>query len=299
MTNNRETIGFVGLGTMGRPMARNLLKAGFPLMFFARRPEVADEFAALGARRAETIRELADAADVVITIVTADAQLKEVVLGPQGVADGKVAGKLLIDMSTVSPATARHLAERLAAVQLAFVDAPVSGGPWGAESATLAIMAGGSAGDFERAKPIFDALGKHIYHLGPVGAGQTVKLLNQMVAGGIMTLLGEALVAGQAAGVDLRQLVDVMEQSSAASSVLAARGKKFVLAGNYQPGFMCDLMRKDMALAVELAARLNVPAPTAAAALEQYVAAVAQGHGAEDFAAVVKACAAAAGKRLG
>jgi 3-hydroxyisobutyrate dehydrogenase-like beta-hydroxyacid dehydrogenase len=293
MMNAKETIGFVGLGTMGRPMARNLLKAGFPLVFFARRAEVADEFVALGGRRAGSIREVAEAAGVLITIVTADAQLKEVVWGPLGICEGAASGKLLLDMSTVSPATAREVAERLAAQGMAFVDAPVSGGPWGAESATLAIMTGGSAGDLERCRPVLEALGKHIFHVGPVGAGQTVKLLNQMVAGGIMTLLGEAFVAAQAAGVDLEQLIDVMGQSSAASAVLAARGKKFVLAGNYQPGFMCELMRKDMALAVELAAQLKVPSPTAAAALDQYVSAVAQGHGAEDFAAVVKACAAA------
>ncbi|HWC90412.1 MAG TPA: NAD(P)-dependent oxidoreductase [Pirellulales bacterium] len=298
MTHTKETLGFIGLGTMGRPMARNLIKAGFPLVFFARRTEVADEFAALGARRAESIREVAQAAGVLITIVTADAQLKEVVEGPQGITEGAGRGKLLIDMSTVSPATAREVAERLAPLGVAFVDAPVSGGPWGAESATLAIMAGGSADDIQRIRPVLEALGKHIFHVGPVGAGQTVKLLNQMVAGGIMTLLGEAFVAAQVAGVDLEQLIDVMSQSSAASAVLAARGKKFVLAGNYQPGFMCELMRKDMALAVELAARLNVPSPTAAAALQQYAAAVAQGHGKEDFAAVAKACAAAAGKEL-
>jgi 3-hydroxyisobutyrate dehydrogenase-like beta-hydroxyacid dehydrogenase len=294
----RETIGFVGLGTMGRPMARNLIKAGFPLVFFARRAEVAEEFAALGARRAGSVREVAQAAGVLITIVTADAQLKEVVWGPQGITEGAARGKLLIDMSTVSPATAREVAERLAPLGMAFVDAPVSGGPWGAESATLAIMAGGSADDIERVRPVLDALGKHIFHVGPVGAGQTVKLLNQMVAGGIMTLLGEAFVAAQAAGVDLEQLIDVMGQSSAASALLAARGKKFVLAGNYQPGFMCELMRKDMTLAVELAARLNVPSPTAAAALQLYAAAVAQGYGKEDFAAVAKACAAAAGTEL-
>jgi 2-hydroxy-3-oxopropionate reductase len=298
MTNTQETIGFVGLGTMGRPMARNLIKAGFPLVFFARRAEVADEFAALGARRAGTIRELTEAAAIVITIVTADAQLKEVVWGSQGMSGAAASGKLLIDMSTVSPATARQVAEQLAPRGMAFVDAPVSGGPWGAQSATLAIMAGGSADDFGRCRGVFEALGKHIFHVGPVGAGQTVKLVNQMVAGGIMTLLGEAFVVAKAAGVDLHQLVDVMVESSAASAVLAARGKKFVLADHFEPGFMCELMRKDMALAVELAAGLNVPSPTAAAALQQYVAAVAQGHARQDFAAVVKVAEAAAGKKL-
>lgn len=294
----KPTIGFIGLGTMGRPMARNLIKAGFPLVFFARRAEVADEFTALGARRAATVCELAEAADCIITIVTADAQLKEVALEPQGIGDATVSGKLLIDMSTVSPATARHLAEQLAPLGMAVVDAPVSGGPWGAESATLAIMAGGSADDFERARPLFEALGKHIFHVGPVGAGQMVKLMNQMVAGSIMALLGEAFAIAKAAGVDLAQLIEVMNVSSAASGVLAARGKKFVLAGNYEPGFMCELMRKDMQLAVEMASRLNVPVPAAAVAYEQYVAAVAQGHGREDFAAVAKVSAAAAGQAL-
>jgi 3-hydroxyisobutyrate dehydrogenase-like beta-hydroxyacid dehydrogenase len=294
----RPTIGFIGLGTMGRPMARNLSKAGFPLIVFARRDEVAAEFEPLGARRAKTIRELTAAADVVISIVTDDRQLGDVVLSPAGVRDGAAAGKLLVDMSTVSPDTVRKLADELRPKGMSVVDAPVSGGPWGAESATLAIMAGGANEDFERCRPIFDALGKHIFHVGPLGSGQVAKLVNQMIAGGIMTLVGEGLAVAKVAGLDLAQLADVINVSSGNSAVFGARGKKFILADNYQPGFTMALMRKDVALAVGLATDLKVPAPVAGESLAQYDAAIAAGHGEADFAAVVKVAEKAAGIKL-
>lgn len=293
-----SVVGFIGLGTMGRPMARNLLKAGHELVFYARRDEIIGEFQGLGGKHAASPADVAQAAEFVITIVTADAELTEVVLGPRGVLEGAHAGKTLIDMSTVSPQTEQMLAARLAEPGMAVVDAPVSGGPWGAEHATLAIMAGGAAADVERCQGVFRALGKHIFHVGPLGAGQVIKLVNQMVGGGIMTLVAEGFVLAKAAGADLAALADVMAVSSGNSAVFESRGKKFLLANQYQPGFMTELMRKDIALAVEMAQRLKVPTPVAASALQQYTAAMNQGHAREDFAAVTKVCEQAAGVKL-
>jgi 3-hydroxyisobutyrate dehydrogenase-like beta-hydroxyacid dehydrogenase len=279
-------------------MAKNLLRAGHALVFYGRRAEVVDEFTALGAQRAASPAEVMQAADIVITIVTADPQLEEVVLAPHGLLAGASPGKLLVDMSTVSPATERDLGRQLHAAGVALLDAPVSGGPWGAESATLAIMVGGEVADVQRARPAFEAIGKHIFHVGPLGAGQTVKLVNQLVAGGIMALVGEGFVTAKAAGVDLNALADVMAVSSGNSAVFEARGKKFLLANQFVPGFMTELMHKDVALAVEMASRLGVPTPVAAEALAQYQAAIRLGHGRDDFAAVAKVCEQAAGVRI-
>jgi 3-hydroxyisobutyrate dehydrogenase len=293
-----QNVGFIGLGTMGRPMAKNLLKAGFRLTFFTRRDEIAAEFTAAGGTRAATPAEVARRAEAVITIVTADAQVREVVAGPNGIAEGLAPGKLVIDMSTIGPATVREVGEVVKAKGAAMLDAPVSGGPWGAEAATLAIMVGGEATDYARAKLLFEAMGKHLFHCGPLGSGQIVKLVNQMVGGGIMTLLAEGLVLAKKAGVDPKQLVDVMLVSSANSSLLEARGKKFLLADQYVPGFMTELMRKDMALAVSMAQALNVPTPVAAEALQQFTAALNQGLGSLDFSSVIKVAEAAAGVKV-
>ncbi|MBL8830249.1 MAG: NAD(P)-dependent oxidoreductase, partial [Planctomycetaceae bacterium] len=191
-----STVGFIGLGTMGRPMAKNLIKAGHQLVFFARKPEIVSEFTALGAKSAATPAEVTKLAEFVVTIVTADPQLTEIVLGDNGIVHGASAGKMLIDMSTVGAQTEQQLSAALAERGMKFIDAPVSGGPWGAEAGTLAIMVGGAAEDYERALPVLQAMGQKIFHLGPVGCGQTVKLVNQMVGGGIMTLIAEGFVLG-------------------------------------------------------------------------------------------------------
>jgi len=282
-------VAFIGLGTMGRPMAHNLLKAGHELAFYTRRPEVAAEFAAAGARAADSPAAAARDAEFVVTIVTADAEVREVVLGPGGVAEG-ASGAVLIDMSTIGPWTAREIGEEMAARGMAMLDAPVSGGPWGAAAGTLSIMVGGDPRVFARARGVLEAMGDpaKIFHVGPLGAGQTVKLINQMLGGAIMALVGEAFVLGRAAGVDLDQLADVVAVSSGNSAVFEARGKKFVLADNYKPGFKTALMRKDVGLALELGRQLEVPLPVAAAAFQQYAAALRLGHAEDDFAAVAK-----------
>ncbi|MBI3463770.1 MAG: NAD(P)-dependent oxidoreductase [Planctomycetes bacterium] len=285
-----STVGFIGLGTMGRHMARNIMRAGHRLVFYARRAEVVTEFEQAGATRAATPAAVTEASEFVVTIVTADAQVSEVALGAGGIIEAAAAGKTLIEMSTIGPWTARQIGARLSERGMDMIDAPVSGGPWGAEAGTLAIMAGGESDVFERSRGVLSAMGKNIFHVGPLGAGQTVKLINQMIAGGTMALIAEGFVLAKAAGADLQVLADVIAASSANSSVFEARGKKFVLADRYVPGFATALMRKDVGLAVELARQNAIPVPVASAALQQYTAAIKLGHADDDFAAVTRVC---------
>lgn len=293
-----QTVGFIGLGTMGRHMAANLLKAGFPVVFFARRAETIDEFTRAGATFANSPAAVTRSAEVVITIVTADPQVREVTLGPEGVLAGAAPGKLLIEMSTIGPDTIRDVAQHLATRGMKTLDAPVSGGPWGAEAAALSIMVGGPAQDLERVRSILLAMGKHIFHMGPLGAGQTVKIVNQLLAGGIMALIAEGLVLGKAAGLDAAAMADVISVSSGNSEMFAGRVRKFILADDYEPGFMAQLIRKDLALALELASAVKAQLPVGQAALLQYDAALAMGLGDRDAAAVVRVCERMAGVRV-
>lgn len=293
-----QRVGFIGLGTMGRHMAKNIAKAGFPLSIYARRDDAAREFVEAGAIRATTPADLARQCDVVVSIVTADPQVREIVGGAQGLLAGLGPGKLWLDMSTIGPDTVREVGEKVAATGARMIDAPVSGGPWGAEAGTLAIMCGGEAADYERALPILHAMGKHLFHCGPLGSGQVAKLVNQMIGGGIMTLIAEGLTLAAKAGADPAQMVDVLSVSSGNSTLLEARGRKFLLADQFTPGFMLELMRKDMALAVSLAQECHVPTPLAAGALQQYTAAMNQGLEKLDFAAVAKVYEQAAGTKI-
>ena len=233
-----------------------------------------------------------------ISIVTADAEVSEVALGAGGIIEAAAPGKIYLEMSTIGPWTVRAIGRRMQAAGMAMLDAPVSGGPSGAESATLTIMCGGEKADFERSRTVLAALGTRLFHLGPLGAGQTVKLINQMLAGSTMALIGEAFVLAKAAGADLEQMAEVISASSGASTVFDSRARKFVLADQYIPGFKTELMRKDVGLALEMARQADVPMPVAAAALQQYVAAIRQGLAEEDFASVAKVCQAQAGLRL-
>jgi 3-hydroxyisobutyrate dehydrogenase-like beta-hydroxyacid dehydrogenase len=279
-------------------MARNLIKAGFDLTFLARRPEVVEEFTALGAKHVGTPAQVAAASDITLSIVTADAEVTEVALGPSGIVEAASHDKLYIDMSTIGPWTVRTVGQRLAEAGMPMLDAPVSGGPWGAESATLTVMCGGQREHFERARPVFAALGKRLFHVGPLGAGQTIKIINQMMAGAIMAIVGEGFVLAKAASADLEAFAEVVSVSSGGSTMFEHRAKKFILADQFQPGFKTELMRKDVGLAVELADQLNVPMPLASAALKQYLAALQLGHAEEDFAAVLRVCEQAAGVKV-
>ncbi len=280
-------IGFIGLGTMGAPMARNLLATGHQLYFFARRAEVISEFRKVGATACSTCADVARSSDFVFTIVTADEQVEQVVLGPNGVIEGGQEGSLLIEMSTISPDTARSIASRLATVGMSMLDAPVSGGPSGARKGTLAIMVGGDTADAERAYGLLQTLGRNIIHVGPLGAGQTTKLVNQLMAGGVMTLIGEAMAIAKSAGLDLSRTAEAVAVSSGNSRIFEAR-HRFIIEDRYDPGFTSALMRKDVALAIDLARQLGIAAPVASAALRQYDAAIQGGNAERDFSVVAK-----------
>ncbi len=285
-----EKIGFIGLGIMGKPMAHNLLKAGYPLVFYARRPEVIAEMQLVGATSLSSPRLVAQSADIIITIVTADPQLREVMLDDKGVLAGASAGKLIVDMSTVSPLTAREIADAAAKKDVHFMDAPVSGGEIGAIGGTLTIIAGGDEADFQRCLDIFKAIGKqeNIFHAGAVGTGQTVKMANQFIGGITMTAIAEALTLGIKAGADPDILHRVISVSSGNSTLFQSRVKEHILKGDFKPGFYLDLKKKDLGIGISMAQAMGVPTPIGAAAYQMYLAASSQGLGKLDFSAVCK-----------
>ncbi len=284
-----QKIGFIGLGTMGLPMAKNLLKAGFSLTVYARRPEPSAEVCALGARSAGSPRAVAEETEMVITIVTADPDVRAVTLGEDGALAGMKAGGILVDMSTISPMTIQDIARIAQAKGVEVMDAPVSGGDTGAKAGTLTIIAGGGKETFERCRPVFEAMGKNLFHVGGVGIGQVVKIANQIIGGTILAVVSEALVMGVKAGADPEVLRQVIGVSSGNSNLFQARVGDFMLKDQFQPGFMLDLMKKDIGLALEIGKALSVPMPVGAAAYQHYAAGTSMGVGQQDFSAVCKA----------
>jgi 3-hydroxyisobutyrate dehydrogenase len=286
-----ERIGFIGLGIMGKPMAQNLLKAGYPLVFYARRPELIDEMEMAGATSAPSPKLVAESADIIITVVTADPQVREVMLGAEGVLEGASAGQLIVDMSTISPLTTLEIAEIATKKSVHLMDAPVSGGEIGAKDGMLTIMAGGHREDFERCREIFQILGKkeNIFHVGAVGIGQTVKMVNQFIGGITMAAIAEGLVLGIKAGADPEVINQVVSVSSGNSALFQARVKDYILKGNFEPGFFLDLKKKDVGIGLSVAKAMSVPTPIGAAAYQMYAAASSLGAGKLDFSAVCKA----------
>jgi 3-hydroxyisobutyrate dehydrogenase len=283
-----ERIGFIGLGIMGRGMARNLLKAGFPLHVWNRTTSRVEELVADGAKGADNPSELAATSDIIISCVSDTPDVEQVLLGESGVLEGARPGALVIDMSTISPQATRDIATRLAEREVRFLDAPVSGGSEGAARGTLSIMVGGDAADVERAMPAFQAMGKTITHVGAVGAGQTVKLVNQILVVGNMLAAAEALLFAQAGGVDLDKTLQAVTPGAAGSWMLANRGPQ-VIRRDWRPGFTIDLQQKDVRLVLDAAAELGVPLPGTALIQQLYRTLQARGLGTEGNHALVKA----------
>jgi 3-hydroxyisobutyrate dehydrogenase len=285
-------IAFVGLGTMGLPMARNLVRAGYEVVGVDADP---GRVAALGAGSAETPAEAAATADVaVLSLPSADA-VEGVVLGPRGLVAGASAGFAVVDFSTSPPVLARSLAAELAKEGADWLDAPVSGGPHGAEAASLTIMVGGSREVFERLRPVLESLGSLVMRVGPAGCGQAAKLCNNLVAGATMAALAEACALGVCEGIEPAVLYDVLTHSTGDSRVLRTR---FPLAGvepdhpasrAYEPLFALDLMAKDLDLVLELAEKHSVAAPVAGAGRASYAEAQERGLGRLDYSAVYAA----------
>jgi 2-hydroxy-3-oxopropionate reductase len=276
--DHKEAVGFVGLGTMGREMALNLLKAGFAVCAYDVRKEAIDDLVAQGATGAQSPADAARDADIVISMLPDTPQVEEIVYGQGGLLASPPRGGLLVDMSTISPVAVRRMHGDLKAAGVEFLDAPVSGGPVGAKNASLSIMAGGDENAFLRAEPYFRAMGTTIIHVGEAGAGQTVKLCNQLVCAINLQAICEALALGRASGVDLNQLRNVLLGGSAASWMLDKLGPAMIV-GDTSAGFRIDLMLKDLRLVQEQALSLYVPLPGTALVTSQYVEARAHGEG--------------------
>jgi 2-hydroxy-3-oxopropionate reductase len=277
-TDHNVTVGFVGLGTMGREMALNLIKAGFAVYAYDVRKEAIDDLVAQGATGAQSLADAARNADIVISMLPDTPQVEEIVYGEGGLLASPPRGQLLVDMSTISPVAVRRMHADLKAAGVEFLDAPVSGGPVGAKNASLSIMSGGDKNAFLRAEPYFRAMGTTITHVGDAGAGQTVKLCNQLVCAINLQAICEALALGRASGVDLEQLRNVLLGGSAASWMLDKLGPAMI-AGDASAGFRINLMLKDLRLVQEQALSLSVPLPGTALVTSQYVEARAHGEG--------------------
>ncbi|MDE3103523.1 MAG: NAD(P)-dependent oxidoreductase [Chloroflexota bacterium] len=287
-TSAVERVGFVGLGIMGLPMARNLLKAGFPLAATNRTISRAEPLRAEGAPLCRTPKEVAERSDVVITIVTSSPDVEAVTFGPDGIADGAHDGLLAVDMSTISPDVTRDIARRAADRGFRTVDAPVSGGEVGAIEARLSIMIGGEDADVARAMPLFRAMGKTIVHMGPHGAGQATKLANQIAVALNNLGVSEALVFAAAQGIDLRKAREVIAGGAGGSWAMVNYAPK-ILDGDFAPGFMVDLQQKDLRLVLDAAYESKTPLPGTSLSHELYTSLQRSGEGSLGNHALIKA----------
>jgi 2-hydroxy-3-oxopropionate reductase len=273
-----ESIGFIGLGTMGRFMAENLIRVGFELVVFDVREQAIAPLQALGAGVAANPREVGARAGTVISMLPDTPDVEAVIYGPDGLLSDAPFCRLIVDMSTIAPGAVRKISADLAAKGIAFLDAPVSGGPVGAESGTLTIMAGGEEAAFQQALPVLRAMGTTITHVGPSGAGQTLKLCNQLICGINIQAICEALALARASGVDLGILRQVLMGGSAGSWMLDKLGPGMI-ARDTHAGFRIDLMLKDLKLVQELAFELSVPLPATSLVTSQYLDARSHGEG--------------------
>jgi 3-hydroxyisobutyrate dehydrogenase len=282
-----DRVGFVGLGTMGAAMARNIAAAGFPLTVWNRTRDRAKALSDVGAIEARSPADVARASDVVVSCVSDTPDVEAVLFGEGGVAEGARRGQLVIDCSTISPSATRDFAARLEPLGVALVDAPVSGGSEGATNATLTIFVGGDAAQFERAKPILAAMGKTITHVGPVGAGQAVKAVNQVILAGAYLGVAEGIVLAIKAGLDVEQVVAALSGGAAQSWVLANRSGRMI-ANDYPLGFKVALHRKDLGIALELARETGSVLPVAALCEQLEAGLIGRGHADEDLSAVAR-----------
>jgi 2-hydroxy-3-oxopropionate reductase len=282
-----HTVGFIGLGVMGRPMAKNLLKAGFPLVVHSRSQGPVDELVALGARRASSPADVARQATRVITMLPDSHDVEQVLEGSGGLLSAIQPGTIVIDMSTIAPATAVRLAARAATLGATMLDAPVSGGEIGAINGTLSIMVGGDPQAFEDVKPIFHAMGnpEKVIRIGDSGAGQICKVCNQMAIGGALAVVSEVFALARKAGVDPAKVREALLGGFAASRVLEVHGER-MLTGNYKPGFRGALYAKDFRIVSATLAAHHSPAPVTAVVQQLVEALMAAGRGDDDYAAL-------------
>jgi len=281
-----ERIGFIGLGIMGKPMSHHLLDAGYPLVVLDLGKPAMDELVAAGAKSAASPKEVAAQSDVIITMLPDSPQVEGVVFGKDGLLEGLRAGSLVIDMSTIMPSVARQVTEAVRAKRSESLDAPVSGGEVGAKNASLTIMVGGSQAAFDRAKPIFDKMGKNITLVGEAGAGQVTKAANQIIVGVTIAAVSEALLLAAKAGVDPAKVREALMGGFAASRILELHGNRMIQR-TFQPGFKIQLHRKDMSIILNTARELGVALPMSANVAELMNGLIANGGGDLDHSAFV------------
>ena len=281
-------VGFVGLGTMGGAMAANVARAGFAVTAWNRTPGRASELGELGVTLVESPSAVASASDVIVTIVSDTPDVEAVLFGPDGVAAGAARDALVVDMSTISPSATRDFAARLAEQGVAMLDAPVSGGSEGAKKGTLTIFVGGEAADLERARPALEAMGTTITLVGPVGSGQAVKAVNQVILAGTYLGVAEGIVLAIKAGLDVEQVVGALSGGAAQSWVLANRSGR-MLENDYPLGFKVALHRKDLGIALQLARETGAALPISALCEQIEAGLIGKGHADDDMSAVARA----------
>lgn len=280
-------LGFIGLGVMGRPMAVNLMKRGHEMVVYARRAAAAEPLVAAGARICATPAEVGTRAEVVFTMVTTSSDVEEVVLGNEGIIHGARSGSVVVDMETIAPAAARRVAQALEAKGIDMLDAPVSGGPMGAEEATLSIMAGGKPAVYERVKPLFECLGKTIVYMGDHGSGQVTKACNQLALLVTAQASAEALALAGACGLDPARVREVMMGGIAASRVLELFGRRMV-ERDFEAGIEARLYHKDLAIVLGLAHERGIALPAAALTMQNVNALVGRGEARNDLSALIR-----------
>ena len=283
-----DPVAFLGLGTMGAAMAANLARAGFPVAAWNRTAGRAPGLGELGVTTAASPAAASASADLIVICVSDTPDVEAVLFGPDGVVEGARPGSLVIDCSTIAPSGSWDFAARLRERDVRMIDAPVSGGSEGARDATLTIFVGGDADDVERAGPVLQALGRTITHVGPIGAGQAVKAVNQVILAGTYLGVAEGIVLAMKAGLDVEQVVGALGGGAAQSWVLANRGGRMI-DNDYPLGFKLALHRKDLGIALELAAQLGAALPVTALAAQLESGLIARGHGDEDMSALARA----------
>lgn len=275
-------VAFIGMGTMGAPMALNLLKAGHSVVVHNRNRDREEPVAAAGAQRAASPQAAAQGAEIIITCVSDGPDVEAVMVGPEGVIHGAKPGAIAIDMSTISPTTTRTIAAVLKQQQISMLDAPISGGSEGAKNGTLSIMVGGDAADVAMAMPVFEAMGKTITYVGPIGAGQLTKAINQIIIAGTYWGVAEGMAMGLKAGLDMEKVVQAVGGGAAGSWGLTNRSGN-MLKNEYPLGFRTRFHRKDLNIALEAARELGVPLPIAAYVEQVETGLIARGYGDEDL----------------
>jgi 2-hydroxy-3-oxopropionate reductase len=280
-----KTIGFIGLGIMGKPMAKHLLKAGYPMFVYNRTSGKARELVDMGAHQVSSPQEVAKNAEIIFTIVSDSPEVEQVILGPSGVIKGAKAGSVVIDMSSISPIVSQKIAAELAGKKVTMLDAPVSGGEIGAIQGTLSFMVGGDEAVFNEVKPILEKMGKSVVRVGSIGAGGFTKLSNQIIVAGTLQAIAEAMVLAKKAGVDLALVYDAIKGGMAGSRALDMKAP-MMAKHSFEPGFKIELHVKDLKNALQAGKSLGVALPATGLIHELFSACAAQGHGQRDHSVI-------------